>query len=103
MFQPIGGMTASRRLLRTGSSPRLRLNSRDGDQRRGNGVHILHGPGQQALDAEFCICTLPLNLPERIPSGTFHPPSGRRYAGSISGERQGRLRIVALLGEEDGI
>jgi monoamine oxidase len=37
-------------------------------RRRGEGVRILHGPGNQALDADYCLCTLPLTLLQRIPS-----------------------------------
>ena len=31
-------------------------------------MRIEHGPGRQAIDADYCLCTLPLNLLQRIPS-----------------------------------
>src|SRR5205085_12471080 len=35
-------------------------------RRRDAGVRIQYGPGQQALDADYCICTLPLPLLNRV-------------------------------------
>jgi len=37
-------------------------------RRTAGGVRIEHGPGSQAIEADYCICTLPLNLLARIPA-----------------------------------
>jgi monoamine oxidase len=69
MFQPVGGMDRIAHALYEEVRPAVRLNSPVmAIRRRGEGVRILHGPGDRALDADFCICTLPLNLLQRIPS-----------------------------------
>ena len=69
MFQPVGGMDRIAQALYEQVRPAVRLGSPVAAiRRRGDGVRILHGPGDQALDADFCVCTLPLNLLQRIPS-----------------------------------
>ena len=69
MFQPVGGMDRIAHALYERVRPRVRLNSPvTAIRRRGEGVRIHHGPGQRVLDADHCICTLPLNLLQRIPS-----------------------------------
>jgi len=73
MFQPVGGMDRIAHAIYERVRPAVRLNSPITAIRRrgagdGGGVRILHGPGSQALDADFCICTLPVNLLERIPA-----------------------------------
>ncbi|HYI64534.1 MAG TPA: FAD-dependent oxidoreductase [Allosphingosinicella sp.] len=69
MFQPVGGMDRIAHALYEEVRPAVRLNAPvTAIRRRGEGVRILHGPGDRALDADFCICTLPLNLLQRIPS-----------------------------------
>jgi monoamine oxidase len=69
MFQPVGGMDRIADALYRQVSETVRLGSPVAEiRRRGEGVRIVHGPGRQALDADYCICTLPLNLLERIES-----------------------------------
>ncbi len=69
MFQPVGGMDRIAHALYDQVRPVVRLdNPVTAIRRRGNGVRILHGPGSQRTDADYCICTLPLNLLERVPS-----------------------------------
>jgi monoamine oxidase len=69
MFQPVGGMDRIAHALYEEVRPAVRLGSPvTAIRRRGEGVRILHGPGERALDAEHCICTLPLNLLQRIPN-----------------------------------
>jgi monoamine oxidase len=69
MFQPVGGMDRIAYAIYEKVRPRVRLNSPvTAIRRRGNGVRIEYGPGRQALDADYCLCTLPLNLLARIPS-----------------------------------
>ena len=69
MFQPVGGMDRIAHALYEQVRPAVRLNSPvTAIRRRGAGVRILHGPGDRALDADYCICTLPLTLLRRIPA-----------------------------------
>jgi monoamine oxidase len=69
MFQPVGGMDRIAQALFEQVRPAVRLNSPvTAIRRRGAGVRIVHGPGEQALDADYCVCTLPLNLLQRIPN-----------------------------------
>jgi monoamine oxidase len=69
MFQPVGGMDRIAHAIYEQVRPAVRLGSPvTAIRRRGAGVRILHGPGDQALDADYCICTLPLNLLQRIPA-----------------------------------
>jgi monoamine oxidase len=85
MFQPVGGMDRIAHALYEEVRPAVRLNSPvTAIRRRGEGVRIVHGPGDRALDADFCICTLPLNLLQRIPS-------------DFSPAKQAAIREVAYL------
>jgi monoamine oxidase len=69
MFQPVGGMDRIAYAIYERVRPVVRLGSPiTAIRRRGEGVRILHGPGEQAFDADHCICTLPLNLLGRIPA-----------------------------------
>jgi monoamine oxidase len=69
MFQPVGGMDRIAHALYEQVRPAVRLNAPVAAiRRRGDGVRIVHGPGESAVDADFCICTLPLNLLQRIPA-----------------------------------
>jgi monoamine oxidase len=67
MFQPVGGMDRIAHAIYEQVRPHVRLNSPvSAIRRRGEGVRIVHGPGDQAFDADYCVCTLPLNLLQRI-------------------------------------
>lgn len=69
MFQPVGGMDRIAQALHEQVAANLRLSSPVLEiRRRGQGVRIVHGPGRQALDADYCLCTLPLNLLARVPN-----------------------------------
>ncbi|MBX3561369.1 MAG: FAD-dependent oxidoreductase [Sphingomonas sp.] len=69
MFQPVGGMDRIADALHERVRARVRLNSPVLEiRRRSQGVRILHGPGRRAIDADYCVCTLPLNLLQRIPN-----------------------------------
>lgn len=69
MFQPVGGMDRIAHALYEQVRPVVRLGSPvTAIRRRGERVRILHGPGDQAFDADYCLCTLPLNLLSRIPA-----------------------------------
>ena len=82
MFQPVGGMDRIAEALYAQVRDRVRLGSPvTAIRRRGAGVRIHHGPGGQVLDADYCICTLPLNLLQRIP-------------GDFSAAKQAAIRDV---------
>ena len=67
MFQPVGGMDRIAAAIYEQVKPAVRLNAPvTAIRRRGNGVRIVHRSG--ALDADYCICTLPVHLLERIPA-----------------------------------
>jgi monoamine oxidase len=67
MFQPVGGMDRIAYAIYEQVKPSVRLNTPvTAIRRRGDGVRIEHGGG--AVDADFCICTLPVHLLERIPA-----------------------------------
>ncbi|HEX8526884.1 flavin monoamine oxidase family protein [Allosphingosinicella sp.] len=69
MFQPVGGMDRIADALYRPVAARVRLNAPVAAiRRRGEGVRIEHGPGRQHTDADYCICTLPVNLLSRIPN-----------------------------------
>ena len=69
MFQPVGGMDRIAEALYREVRGQVRLGSPVAEiRRRGSGVRIVHGPGRQALDADYCLCTLPLNLLSRVAS-----------------------------------
>jgi monoamine oxidase len=69
MMQPVGGMDRIAHALYEQVRPAVRLNAPvTAIRRRGAGVRIEYGPGARAIDADHCICTLPLNLLQRIPS-----------------------------------
>ena len=82
MFQPVGGMDRIAHALYEQVRPAVRLGTPvTAIRRRGDGVRILHGPGHQALDADYCLCTLPLNLLARIPAD--FSPAKRSVIGSV--------------------
>jgi monoamine oxidase len=72
MFQPVGGMDRIAHALYAQVRSWVRLNSPvTAIRRQGEGVRIEYGRGQ-AIAADYCLCTLPLNLLQRIP-GDFSP------------------------------
>lgn len=73
MLQPIGGMDRIAHALYEKVRTKVRLNSPVSEIRRvGDRVRIVHGPGRQALEADYCICTLPLPLLQRV-ANDFSP------------------------------
>ena len=80
MFQPVGGMDRIAYALFEQVRPAVRLGTPvTAIRRRGDGVRIEHGQG--ALDADYCLCTLPLNLLARIPSD--FSPAKRAVIASV--------------------
>ncbi|MEO7276533.1 MAG: FAD-dependent oxidoreductase [Sphingomicrobium sp.] len=69
MLQPIGGMDRIVHAIYDQVKPTVRLGTEVNAIRRiGPKVRIEHGPGHQATEADYCICTLPLPILKRIPS-----------------------------------
>lgn len=69
MLQPVGGMDRIARAIYDQVKPDVRLRTPISAIRRaGEGVLIEHGPGRQAITADYCVCTLPLTILGRIPS-----------------------------------
>jgi monoamine oxidase len=68
MFQPVGGMDRIARALYEQVRPAVRLRTEVAAIRRvGERVRIEHKSGGKT-DADYCICTLPVNLLARIPN-----------------------------------
>jgi monoamine oxidase len=83
MFQPLGGMDRIAHALFEQVRRDVRLNRPVTEiRRRGEGVRIVHGPApdRQALDADYCICTLPLPLLARV-ANDFSPAKRTAIAG----------------------
>jgi monoamine oxidase len=69
MLQPVGGMDRIAHAIYGQVRPLVRLSSPvTAIRRSGSRVRIEHGPGSQATEADYCICTLGANLLARIPS-----------------------------------
>jgi monoamine oxidase len=69
MLQPVGGMDRIAEAIYAQVKPAVRLGTPVRAIRRvGNGVKVEHGPGRLATEADYCVCTLPAHLLERIPN-----------------------------------
>ncbi len=69
MLQPIGGMDRIPNAIYDQVRPLVRLRTPvTGIRRNGERVRIEHGPGGQVIEADYCICTLPMPILARIPS-----------------------------------
>jgi monoamine oxidase len=69
MLQPIGGMDRIAHAIYGQVKPAVRLHSQVTAIRRvGDRVRIEHGPGRQATEADYCVCTLGTILLEKIPN-----------------------------------
>ena len=87
MLEPVGGMDRIPLAIYQRVKPLVRLSTPvTAIRRSGSRVRIEHGPGSQATEADFCICTLPVPILERTPSdfspakkaalkGVFYLPS----------------------------
>jgi monoamine oxidase len=69
MLQPVGGMDRIVHAIYEQVKPAVRLNTPVSAIRRaGERVRIEHGPGARMMEADYCICTIPLPVLARIPS-----------------------------------
>jgi len=82
MLQPVGGMDRIAHAIYDQVKADVRLRTPVAAIRRvSRGVRIEHGPGAQATQADYCICTLPLPALGRIPSD-FSPAKKAAIAGA---------------------
>lgn len=83
MLQPVGGMDRIAHALYEQVKPSVRLSSPITAIRRSGGrVRIEHGPGQQATEADYCVCTIPMNLLARLPSD--FSPAKKAALGAVT-------------------
>jgi monoamine oxidase len=69
MLQPVGGMDRIAHSIYQQVKPAVRLGAPVTAIRRdGQRVRIEHGPGNQAIEADYCVCTLGANLLDKIPN-----------------------------------
>ena len=69
MLQPVGGMDRIAHAIYEQVKPNVRLSSPiTGIRRTGARVRIEHGPGSQVTEADYCVCTIPMNLLARLPN-----------------------------------
>lgn len=89
MLQPVGGMDRIVHAIYEQVKPVVRLNTPVSAIRRAGGrVRIEHGPGAQATEADYCICTLPIPILKKV-AADFSPAkkaaigSGPEYIRSV--------------------
>jgi monoamine oxidase len=69
MVQPVGGMDRIAEALYRQVKASVRLNAPVSAIRRvGGRVRIEHGPGRQVIEADFCVCSLPMPILAKIPA-----------------------------------
>lgn len=69
MLQPVGGMDRIAQAIFEQVKPLVRLNTQvTAIRRAANRIRIEYGPGQRMMEADFCICTLPMPVLARIPA-----------------------------------
>ena len=67
MLQPVGGMDRIAHAIYERVKPVVRLRTPvTSITRAGNRVRIEHGPGGQMIEADYCICTLPMPIMARM-------------------------------------
>ena len=82
MLQPVGGMDRIAHAIYAQVKPLVRLKMPvTAIRRAGNRVRIEHGPGKQMTEADYCICTLPVPILQRIASD-FSPAKKAALAGA---------------------
>ena len=82
MLQPVGGMDRIAHAIYEQVKPAVRLRTPvTAIRRTGNRVRIEHGPGRQMTEADYCVCTLPVPILQRIASD-FSPAKKAALAGA---------------------
>lgn len=82
MLQPVGGMDRIADAIYQQLKPLVRLRTPvSAIKRAGDRVRIEHGPSSQLIEADYCICTLPVPILQRI-SNDFSPAKKAAIAGT---------------------
>jgi monoamine oxidase len=69
MLQPAGGMDRIAHAIYDQVRPSVHLNTPiKAIRRNGDRVRVEHGPGTEMIEADYCVCTLPLTALKRIPT-----------------------------------
>src|SRR5438270_2445619 len=67
MLQPVGGMDRIAHAIYEQVKPAVRLRTPvTAIRRSGDRVRIEHGPGKQMIEADYCICTLPMPIMAKL-------------------------------------
>ena len=79
MLQPVGGMDRIAQAIYQRVKPLVMLDTAvTRIERVGDRVRIVHGGGRRTLEADFCICTLPMPIMSRIQSD-FSPAKKQAF------------------------
>ena len=82
MLQPVGGMDRIAEAIYERVKSHVRLRSPITALRRvGDRVRVQHGPGNRITEADYCICTLPIPILQRLPND-FSPAKKAAIAGA---------------------
>jgi monoamine oxidase len=95
MLQPVGGMDRIALAIYQRVKPSVHLRTVVTAIRRvGNRVRIEHGPGKQVTEADYCICTLPIPILQRL-ANDFSPAKKAAIAGATRQLRSVKLAFEA--------
>jgi monoamine oxidase len=95
MLQPVGGMDRIAHAIYQRVKPLVRLKTPiTAIRRSSNRVRIEHGPGNQVTEADYCICTLPVPILQRL-SNDFSPSKKAAIAGATRQLRSVKLAFEA--------
>ncbi len=95
MLQPVGGMDRIAQAIYQRVKPAVRLRTPITSIRRvGSRVRIEHGPGKQMTQADFCICTLPIPILQRL-DNDFSTAKKTAIAGATRQLRSVKLAFEA--------
>ena len=95
MLQPVGGMDRIAEAIYRQVKPVVRLRTPITAIRRvGDRVRIEHGSGNQVTDADYCICTLPIPILQRL-ANDFSPAKKSAIADATNQLRSVKLAFEA--------
>ena len=95
MLQPVGGMDRIAHAIYERVKPLVRLRAPISAIRRvGDRVRIEHGPGKQMTEADYCICTLPIPILQRM-ANDFSAAKKAAIAGATRQLRSVKLAFEA--------